>query len=65
MQEISRVTGNKLLRPGEGRRKERREEGRARGYCEQQIVVRADFCKVTDMKGLLHTLRVGPKDGGR
>ena len=52
MQEISRVTWNKLLRPGErqrgkgGRNAGRGREGkRARGYCELQIVLRLPSAK--------------------
>ena len=46
MQEISRVTWNKLLRPGEAAREGREWEGkRARGYCELQIVLRLPSAK--------------------
>ena len=56
MQEISRVTWNKLLRPGETAR-----EGRAGGGKEGQRLLRATnrtaaaLCKGTDLKGLLHS----------
>ena len=50
MQEISRVTWNKLLRPGEAAREGRkagrgREGKRARGYCELQNVLRLPSAK--------------------
>lgn len=66
MQEISRVTWNKLLWPGEGRR-----EGGREGQRLLRATNRAPaaFSKVTDMKGIPAQLDFGSvpssKDGGR
>ena len=65
MQEISRVTWNKLLRPGEAVREGREERWTRERRKESQRLLRATnrtaaaLCKGTDVKGLLQSGSAG------